>query len=992
MYPGGAPPVPGAGTLSPSVRALFLSLLALAVPVSAAFLFPQDLEHYEALLWLLALVPAFLLAYQRGWKGAATALALGMAALSITYASTQVLGKAVPETLFPVVVAYLAITLGLGWFGQELEGSRELARQPLRILDPETELPTWAYAERYLEGEFEAARRGRPLVLAVFEIAEPSRPGSVEAGADQEILRFAEVLRRNTRSMNVSARQSGTGGRFVSTLSGGSLEGAMLFAQRVLQGYHGESAAHPARPVSAGVAAFRPELASTDDLLAAAAGALSDAIEAGGDRVRAAGTILERVRADEAVDEESGAWAAAGAGIEAGAGGAGGGPSQAEELRLQTTPASRRQTALVVGHGESLKPILDDLERRRIQVAIADTAAAAAGSLHHDYDLVVVDAGEEGAVQLVRSIQRNGRLTQVLVTCGSGSSTSAVAALNAGAAHCLLESVDESAVGAAVDVVLERRDRALRESMERTQLADEMGARRREAQRTLREAEARYRTVVEGMNEVVFQVDLEGRCTFLNAAWEKHFTTSLNDALGAPLTSGIHPDDRRVVERELDALFQGRTDQLHTHARIAGTSSRDQWVALSASPSFNSAGALTGAFGTIVEITERRTLEEQLRQAQKMEAVGQLAGGIAHDFNNLLMAIRSHAEFVLEDAAPEGEAREDLRQILAGADRAADLTRQLLAFSRKQVLEAKVLDLGVTLRGMEGMLRRLLGEDIDIGIDLPDTPPTIEADEGQIQQVVLNLAVNARDAMPGGGRLIFRIDNLDYGPDSDDPGPPNLDPGRYVCLAVQDSGSGMSPETADRIFEPFFTTKDQGQGTGLGLATVYGIVTQSGGHIHVASREGMGSTFHAYFPRVEPTGETDSAPEDEQPRRGSGETILVVEDEDGVRSVLERILERNGYRVITAATAREALELVADDGLQRIDLLLSDVVMPEMSGVELSERLTERRPSLPVLFMSGYAEEEMIQRGHTMERVLLEKPFIAADLLKAIDQSLRAPA
>jgi nitrogen-specific signal transduction histidine kinase/ActR/RegA family two-component response regulator len=387
--------------------------------------------------------------------------------------------------------------------------------------------------------------------------------------------------------------------------------------------------------------------------------------------------------------------------------------------------------------------------------------------------------------------------------------------------------------------------------------------------------------------------------------------------------------------------------------------------------------------GIVEDVTERRMLEQQLRQSQKMEAVGRLAGGVAHDFNNLLTVIRGYTEILLGDL-PTGDPRgSELEEIMKASDRAGALTRQLLAFSRQQVLAPKVLNLNTIVLNMHNLLRRLLGEDVDLQTVLDPELGHVKADPSQIEQVLMNLAVNARDAMPMGGRLTVETANVDlaenWGRDII-----NAKPGPYVMIAMSDSGAGMDEATKARVFEPFFTTKEQGKGTGLGLSTAYGIVKQSDGYISVYSEVGIGSTFKVYLPRMNSqrdpaVSQLSTAATD----RGT-ETVLLVEDEEGVRKLVLGILQRQGYQVLEATSGEEALEMVHEHN-GKIDLLLSDVVLVGMSGRELSERMRIQMPTLKVIYMSGYTDDAIVRHGVLTESAdFLQKPFSSDNLLRKV--------
>jgi PAS domain S-box-containing protein len=388
------------------------------------------------------------------------------------------------------------------------------------------------------------------------------------------------------------------------------------------------------------------------------------------------------------------------------------------------------------------------------------------------------------------------------------------------------------------------------------------------------------------------------------------------------------------------------------------------------------------------DISERQQLEEQLRQAQKMEAVGRLAGGVAHDFNNLLMVIKGHTELLLGSMATDDSGRRKIEQIDRSADRATSLTRQLLAFSRMQVLQPRSVNLNSVIEEMGKLIPRLIGEDIELAIHAAPDLGTIRADVSQIEQIIMNLAVNSRDAMPKGGKLIIETSNVDL--DNAYKGThPIVKPGRYVLLAVSDTGIGMDAETQAHIFEPFFTTKEQGKGTGLGLSTVYGVVKQSGGFIWVYSEKGKGSTFKIYLPRFDEMPiDTPHAPTSAQIMRGT-ETVLLAEDEQDVREVAREFLESAGYTVILAANGEEALARSGEHS-GAIDLLVTDMVMPGMTGLELVRRLRRARTDFGVIYMSGYSEQAAVESARLdQSAVVLTKPFSRVAILRAVREILQ---
>jgi PAS domain S-box-containing protein len=443
--------------------------------------------------------------------------------------------------------------------------------------------------------------------------------------------------------------------------------------------------------------------------------------------------------------------------------------------------------------------------------------------------------------------------------------------------------------------------------------------------------------------------------------------------------------DPETVSRLRIAIAQGEpcTVELLNYRRD-GT---PLWIELRVSPIRDERGRLTHFVGTQADMTDRRALESQLRQSQKMEAVGQLAGGIAHDFNNLLTIIIGSCDLLKSNGSPSNSALASILDIRDAAGRATSLTRQLLAFSRKQILDPVVLNLNEVIKNINKMLLRLVGEDIELTASLFPAIWPVRLDPGQIEQVIVNLVVNARDAMPNGGRLMIVTSNVEWS-DEDCRLFPDRTPGRYARIAVADSGSGMTQEIKNHIFEPFFTTKGAGKGTGLGLAVVHGIVKQSDGFIDVNSEVGVGTLVTLFFPAVKvrmlpPTIEQDDPPE----KRGS-ETILLVEDEDGVRRLAQLALERQGYTVLDASNGRKAIEAI-DTYHGPLHLIITDVVMPGMNGRELVEILRTRFPNLKALYMSGYTDDAVLRRGIKQEsQAFLQKPFSPADLVQKVQRVL----
>ncbi len=517
---------------------------------------------------------------------------------------------------------------------------------------------------------------------------------------------------------------------------------------------------------------------------------------------------------------------------------------------------------------------------------------------------------------------------------------------------------------------------------------------RKQAEEALRRANDRLQAVIQAAPLAILSFDTEGIVQTWNPAAERLFGWTASEVIGRmlPIVPEELEEQCRAARRR---VMQG--EQLSERELIRrkkdGTSVTVNRVA---APLHDADGRTVGILGLIEDVTNVKRLEQQFFQAQKMEAVGRLAGGVAHDFNNLLTAILGSNDLLIETLPADHPGREEALETRKAALRAADLTRQLLAFSRQQVLAPRVVSLNDVVANLDRMLRRLLGEDIDLRTLLRDDIGAVRADPGQLEQVVMNLAVNARDAMPTGGTLTIETANVSldetYATEHS-----VVVPGPYVMLAVSDTGTGMNADTKTRAFEPFFTTKPKGKGTGLGLATVYGIVQQSGGHIWVYSEPGQGTTFKSYLPRVDaPVEPASPAPVATGSQRGS-ETILVVEDQDEVRKLTSKMLAARGYHVLVAASGHEALALAsqleapgpAAGAAQRIDLLATDVVMPGMSGREVALLLATTRPQMKVLYLSGYPDES-IAHDRVLEpgAAFLQKPFTAEGLARKVREVL----
>jgi PAS domain S-box-containing protein len=446
----------------------------------------------------------------------------------------------------------------------------------------------------------------------------------------------------------------------------------------------------------------------------------------------------------------------------------------------------------------------------------------------------------------------------------------------------------------------------------------------------------------------------------------------------------VHPEDRAALVATMANAGRSGEDFSVQH-RSVGPDGTVRWLSGAGRIHLGEHGEPIRGVGISLDVTGQRTLEEQYQQAQKMEAIGRLAGGVAHDFNNLLTVILGHCELVLDDLAPDHVCRAGVTEIQKAGESAAGLTRQLLAFSRKQIIEPTLLDLNGVVSGMEAMVARLIREDVKVELVLGSQPTLVNADRGQVEQIVMNLAVNARDAMPAGGTLTIEVTNVELD-EHYSKVHLSVKPGLYVVLTVSDTGTGMTPEVQARLFEPFFTSKEPGKGTGLGLATVHGIVARSGGSVNVYSELGRGTSFKVYFPRADavlPAAETTRP----VGRRTGAETVLVVEDAEALRELARGLLERQGYSVLVAADAHEALRVAEPWG--SIDVLLTDVVMPGASGPELTRLLVEQRPSLKVIYMSGYTEETIVHHGVVKPGIaFLHKPFTAETLGRKIREVL----
>ncbi len=609
---------------------------------------------------------------------------------------------------------------------------------------------------------------------------------------------------------------------------------------------------------------------------------------------------------------------------------------------------------------------------------VVDAAPAMEAALQRGpWDVIVADHSMPrfNAPDALGVLKRSGLDLPFIVVSGHIGEELAVACMKAGA-HDYINKDNLARLAPAVP-------RELREAGDRR--------RRREAESALDEAQERYRVLVDNAADVIGVLDTAGRMQFVSPSVRRTLGWEPDELAGRPVLEFVHPDDVEPVRAHLgEAMAEGSLSPLE---RIRVRHRDGSWRI------FEGSGAHVAAFGgtpqlivTARDITDRVQLEEQLNQAQKMEAIGQLAGGVAHDFNNLLTVILGYSSRLLDQLARQPELHAEVDEIRRAATRAANLTQQLLAFSRKQVFALQVVDLGRVVEGVDKLIRRLIGADVQLTLKLDPAECLVRVDPGQMEQVIMNLVVNARDAMPQGGRLTLQTACVDLDR-RDASRTVGVQPGPHVMLAVSDSGEGMDEATQARLFEPFFTTKAPGKGTGLGLSTVYGIVRQSGGAIRVQSAPGRGATFRIYLPRVEArvSAAVEAPPAPAPATLRGGETILLAEDEPQVRGMVRELLRRHGYSVIEARDGPEALDLARRHrGL--IHLLLSDVVMPGMNGIEVATRLAEERPEMRALYVSGYTEDVTVHReGFQPGTAFLAKPFTDDALLRAVREVLDAP-
>ncbi len=659
----------------------------------------------------------------------------------------------------------------------------------------------------------------------------------------------------------------------------------------------------------------------------------------------------------------------------------GGFPRHLERSGASSITMDQLRVLLVEDQESDAELLLRELRRagRPVQYERVEDAAAMRAALERGgWDAIVCDwslpaFSAQAALHVVKEM---GVDLPFIIASGSIDDESAIDALRAGA-H---------------DFVLKNNLARLTPAIEREMRERAVRVARKRAEEEVRLSAARYRALFEAspLPKFVYEVDTLALLD-VNEAAVRHYGYSRQELSRMTFDGIRRAEDSLAPRHELRREGGASFDRIWRHVVKDG---REIQVTIE-SQDIDFEGR-TARLVIATDVTERlraeqalRATEEQLRQAQKLEAIGSMAGGIAHDFNNMLSVVLSYANLAMEGLREGDPLREDLQEIRRAGERAAEMTRQLLAFSRKQMLEPRVIDPNGLLTGMEKMLARLLGEDIKLSLHTPRAVGRVLVDPSQFEQVIMNLVVNARDAMPEGGTLSIETADVDL----DEPyaaSHMDVTPGPHVMIVVSDTGAGMDRATMGRIFEPFFTTKEPGKGTGLGLSTVFGIVKQSGGHLWVYSEVGQGTTFKIYLPRTEVAEPRHSDAPTVGELTGT-ETILLVEDEDQVRALMRTVLKRNGYQVLEAQNGGEAL-LIAEEFAGTIHLLVTDVIMPRMSGRRVAERLSKVRPGMPVLYVSGYTENMIVQHGVVDPGVtFLQKPVTPEVLLRKVRQVLDRP-
>ena len=660
-----------------------------------------------------------------------------------------------------------------------------------------------------------------------------------------------------------------------------------------------------------------------------------------------------------------------------------------------------RQKILIVDDKKEnlylLEKILSETGAEIIKATSGNDALKA--TLSHEFALAILDVQMPGMdgyelAEFIRAEERTRHVPIIFMSAVYSDDYYVFKGYDAGGVDYIVKPYNPTVLLSKVSVflqlhrqqteLLKHREHLEEQVKQRTvELQKEITERKR-AEETLRESEEKYRLLVGNATDAIF-VAQDEVIKFPNPRTEELVGYSAEELATIRFTDLIHPDDRDMVLDRHRRKLKGESLPTTYSFRIINRAGEELWTQLNTVAITWEGRPATLHF--LRDITPQRKLEAQLQQSQKMEAIGTLAGGVAHDFNNLLTTIIGCSDLMMMRIGKDHELRENLEDIRKAGDRAASLTRQLLAFSRRQILEPKVIDLNDVIPDMDKMLRRLIGEDIDLETVLAPGLGRVEADPGQVEQIIMNLAVNARDAMPRGGKLTMETANVDLD-EAYARSHVAVTPGPYVMMAISDSGTGMDEETLSKAFDPFFTTKEAGRGTGLGLSTVYGIVKQSKGNIWAYSEPGKGTTFKIYLPRVEKDAVEKEEVEATAESLTGSETILVVEDNEMVRGLAQTILQHYGYSVLAAQDGEEAIKVSKEhDG--PIDLMLTDVVMPKMSGKEVAERLNALRPDMKVLYMSGYTGNAIVHHG-VLDREMrfIQKPFTTESLARKVREVL----
>ncbi|NIR45994.1 MAG: PAS domain S-box protein [Gemmatimonadetes bacterium] len=1061
--------IPGTRKRVP-LRALVYSAMALGTAIWGSLSHPTILAGYDALSWLLILIPAFALAYYRGWTGALQVLSGGaVVLLAVELAAEWLLPATVDWVLlFFTSVILVGAGLGIGLVTEALHRERNQALF-LAYSDPLTGMPNRRLLDFVLGKELEAARRGRPLGIVLFRVDELRRHNERHGRrvGDELLRRVGTCLSAQLRRMDVAGRYESA--RFLTILSGEDLDGAWVHADRVrdavakLDVGDGISCT-----VSAGVAAYAPWMDGREDLLAAARDGLRRARESGGNRVSSAMADSEPAELQgfgeldpakqEAVERDLRFRSL-----------------EEAEIRYRhlfdgvpvglyrSTPSGR-----VLDANQGLVDLLGYPDRETLLSRNASEFYAepderlpwlervSDDGVVTDYEVELrrFDGGRIWARDSCRAVRgREGRIKYyqgaLLDITGRMRAQEELAAANAklraviDAAPLAVVSLDDQGrvtswnpaaermfgwsesevLGKLAPFVSPARELEFHELRQRVLRGDlisgiETQRQRRDGsqidltlwaaplataggeteiiglmvniteEKAAEQARRLLATVVEQGAEAIVVTDVEGIIQYVNPAFERVTGYSPDEVLGKNpriLSSGRHEPE---FYRELwDTLLRGEVwaGRLQNRRKDGSLFQQEGTIA----PVRDVAGRVVNYVSVARDVTREAELEEQLRQAQKMEALGQLAGGVAHDFNNVLTAIIANSEMLVGDLEAAGQPTVLAEEIKAAGGRAAALTRQLLTFSRRQVLQPELVDLSVTIDGVTQLIGRLIGDEVELELSLARDLGRVRIDRGQLEQVVVNLAVNARDAMPEGGKLIIETSNTEV--EEAEAGSQDLAcSGPHVLLAMTDTGTGMDTDTRTRIFEPFFTTKPKGKGTGLGLSTAYGIVKQSGGFIRVYSEPGRGTTFRIYLPRVSETSEPGVAFTREPELKAShGESVLVVDDDDSVRIAACRVLGDAGYRTFEAEGPLQALDLIERCDAA-IDLMITDLVMPDLDGEQLAQRVARLSPRTRIIFVSGYSEKTLESDLLRSGVPFLSKPFCNKALLRKVAEVLQA--